>query len=431
MTPYSWMGVDVAGERRRVAVVVDGYLTGRHLQPAFARLGLDTVHVQSTPELLTSMFAPDLSVYLDHIVHYGQLSDTVATLEKYAPMCVVPGMEPGVTLADALSEALGVPSNGTALSPARRDKYQMIETLRANGLRCADQFTSGDPEALVAWARARGDYPVVVKPLQSAATDHVRVCHTPDQVRAAAAAVLASRDIYDQANPLALVQSYLAGTEYVVNMVSCAGHRYVTDTWRYHKRLVDSAYPVYDIEELLTPEVEPVAELIEYTGRVLDALGIQFGPSHAEVMLTADGPALVEVGARVTGHLQPGFHDASAGHNQADLTALAYARPAEFIERFSGGVYRKRREAVCCLTPTALNGTVAAIDEAVLEEIRALPTVYAIDVKVQPGSRIRPTTDLYSSTLRVYLCGESSEAIRADHARLLDLADHAFDLAPA
>jgi len=36
-------------------------------------------------------------------------------------------MESGVELADTLSEQLKLPSNGTKLSRARRDKYEMVE----------------------------------------------------------------------------------------------------------------------------------------------------------------------------------------------------------------------------------------------------------------------------------------------------------------
>src|SRR5262249_53292507 len=55
---------------------------------------------------------------------------------------VVAGSERGVSLADALSEALGVATNGTALSAARRDKFVMIETVRARGLRAPAQLRS-------------------------------------------------------------------------------------------------------------------------------------------------------------------------------------------------------------------------------------------------------------------------------------------------
>lgn len=417
-------------EQRRVAVLVDAYNNANFLPPAFDALGLDVVHVQGGPELLTSMTAPDFSLYRDRLT-LETPERTAARLAEFEPFAVLAGNEPGVLLADELSERLGVATNGTALSPARRDKYEMIEALRRAGVRCADQFKSDEVEAVVAWAEAAGRYPVVVKPLSSAATDGVAVCRTPEQVRKAAEAVLGSATIYDEPNREVLIQSYLAGEEYVVDMVSCRGARYTCGVWRYAKRLLGT-HNIYDRDVALPEDQSPVPELVAYMDEALAALGIDHGPTHAEVIVTEDGPTLVEVGARLAGHMHPGFHNLVLGANQADLTALAYARPEEFLEQYAGRCYTLRRPAVVCTTPTGLDGLVTAIDEDVLSEIRALPTVFRVDVKIKPGGRIRPTVDLYSSTLRVFMTGEpenGAERIETDYERVQELKDRVFVLA--
>lgn len=417
-------------EKRQVAVLVDAYNNANFLPPAFDALELDVVHVQSGPELLTSMTAPDFSLYRDRLT-LETPERTAARLAEFGPVAVLAGNEPGVLLADELSERLGVATNGTALSPARRDKYEMIEALRRAGVRCADQFKSDDAEAIVAWAEAAGEYPVVVKPLSSAATDGVAVCRSAEQVRKAAEAVLGSATIYGQLNREVLVQSYLAGPEYVVDMVSCQGRRYTCGVWRYAKRLLGT-HNLYDRDIALPADQSPVPELVAYMDSALAALGIDHGPSHAEVIITPDGPTLVEVGARLAGHMHPGFHDLVLGANQADLTALAYARPEEFLERYAGRCYTLRRPAAVCTTPTELDGVVAAIDEDVLSRIEELSTVYRVDVKIKPGGRIRPTVDLYSSTLRVFMTGEAEggeERIESDYGHVQELKDQVFVLA--
>lgn len=57
-------------------------------------------------------------------------------------LAVIPGAETGVELADQLSSRLGLRSNGTSQSIARRNKYYMGETVRAAGkfqlLMCCD-----------------------------------------------------------------------------------------------------------------------------------------------------------------------------------------------------------------------------------------------------------------------------------------------------
>ncbi|MFD7702411.1 ATP-grasp domain-containing protein [Streptomyces caelestis] len=420
-----------AVHRSDTAVIVDGYSTGAFLPPAFAALGVEVVHVQSTPEPMLTMLQPDPAAYRDRYVLSGEdgLPDTVAALAALAPVAVLAGQEPGVPLADRLGELLGLAGNGSALSAARRDKYRMIETLRAAGLRCARQSKGSDPEELAAWAATEGGFPAVVKPLSSASTDHVYVCRTTEEVAAAARRVLAATDIFGSRNTEALAQSFLAGTEYIVDTVGAGGEHYVCGVWEYEKTELPSGRRIYDRDVLLDPRAEPVPELIAYVLDVLRALGIEHGPAHAEVMMTPQGPALVEIGARLNGNMNPGFHDTCLGANQAHLTALAYTRPREFLDRYAGRVYTKRREAVVHNTRTELDGEVTAVDQAVVDRIAALETVHLVGVKLAPGKRLRPTTDLLTSPLRIFMTGPDAESLRADHRTIQTLKDAVYRLA--
>ncbi|MFI5617753.1 ATP-grasp domain-containing protein [Streptomyces sp. NPDC051567] len=415
-----------SAQLRPVAVLVDAYTSGNHLPPAFAKLGVDVVHVQSTPELMTSMRLPDLTAYRA-VVPYGTPAETAARLREFGPVCVVAGQEPGVELADELSELLGLPTNGTALSRARRDKYEMIEALRRAGVRCADQLKSGSADELVAWAEEHGAYPVVVKPLSSAATEGVAVCRGPEEVRKAAEAVLGTVNIFGEPNDEVLVQSFLQGEEYMVDFVSYGGRRHACGIWQYRKRL-DGTHRLYDRDAITPPESSPAPEIIAYMHEVLDALGIAYGPTHAEVIVTPQGPALVEVGARLSGGLLPDFHDLCLGGNQADLTALAYARPQEFLDRHAGGSYRKLTEASQIFTATTRDGVVESLDQEVLAQIEALESVHLVVPKLAPGSRIRPTVDLYTATLVVWTRHDSTEVLERDYVRVQELADQVYRL---
>ncbi|MFG2234773.1 hypothetical protein ACGFNX_33110 [Streptomyces sp. NPDC048723] len=64
------------------------------------------------------------------------------------------------------------------------------------------------------------------------------------------------------------------------------------------------------------------------------------------------------------------------------------------------------------------------------ETISALDTVHPAVPRRAPGDRMRPTTDLLSSPLRVFLTGDSPERLLADHRRVRLLADDVFRLAP-
>lgn len=75
-------------------VLVDVYTSGRSLPPEFRALGAELLHVQSMPELMSSMPVPDLSVYQHTMVHHD-LDAIVAVLARPSPVCVLAGQEPG------------------------------------------------------------------------------------------------------------------------------------------------------------------------------------------------------------------------------------------------------------------------------------------------------------------------------------------------
>jgi hypothetical protein len=305
----------------------------------------------------------------------------------------------------------------------------MIETLRRAGIRCARQLASADRRELAAWARREGGLPVVVKPLSSSGADNVHICRGPGEVERAARAVLSARDRFQQPNAAALVQSYLDGTEYVVDVVNAYGHRYVCGAWEYEKVDIGSGRRIYRRNLLLDPGSPPVPDLTAYVDRVLAALEIRHGPAHAEVIVTPDGPTLVEIGARLNGGMHAGFQDRCLGLNQADLTALAYARPDEFRRRFGGRSYDKRLDAVVYHASTRLDGMVESVDQSVVDRISALPTVHRVDLKLAPGHRIRPTIDLASSPLRVYMAGTDAAQLEADHKTIEELGELVYRVA--
>jgi biotin carboxylase len=414
---------------RPLAAIVDGYSTGNFLPPAFDRLGVDVVHVQSTDELMPSMLGPALADYTGNLVcaDAAAVETTVAELARLGVVAVLAGQEPGVPLADLLSERLGLATNGSALSVARRDKHAMIEAVDAAGLRCARQLRTADADDAVAWAREQ-DFPVVVKPLSSASTDNVFICAGPDEVRAAAEQVLSSLDIFDLPNRELLVQTYLAGTEYIVDTVGVDGAHYVCGVWRYEKSTTTSGKPIYDKDVLCAADEDPVPQLIEYTLEALDALGVRNGPVHAEVIMTPDGPALVEMGARLNGNMNPGFHDTCLGANQADLIALAYADPDAFRQRYAGQVYRKRQAAVVYNTSTSLAGVVREVDQGAVDKIDSLSSVYFTSVKLAPGKRLRATVDLLSSPLRIFMTAPDEDQVRADCETIRTLKDDVYVL---
>ena len=421
------MGADTATKRYAgAAVVVDAYSTGARLAPRFAAAGLPVVHVQSSPRL-PSFYARAFRAgdFVENVVHEGDLEATAERVGAHDPAFVVVGAEPGVPLADALSERLGLPSNGSALSAARRDKNAMSEALRRAGLRAAEALKTADAAEAVAWAEARGGEPVVVKPLDSAGTDGVSVCADAAQIAGAFAANLGRPNALHGANEQLLVQELLEGTQLFVNTVSWEGVHHVSEVWRDNKLRAGANF-IYDYEELL-PRHGPQQDLVvPYVEAVLDALGIRFGPSHTEVMLTSTGPVLVESGARMHGSVPDEIVDRCTPSHQT-LTAEAYLDP-DAVARRAAKPYELMAGAYCVMLISQHQGRI--VSDLGMIEIESLPTFAGTISMLKPGDRLKRTVDLFSCPGIIYLVDPDRERLKADYDRIreLDAAGSVFEL---
>lgn len=404
-------------------VIVDAYPTNRRLTPEFHKAGYQVVRVQSTPEVpLVYANSFDLSPYAGNVVHLGDLAATVAALEPYAPAAVVAGGEIGVELADALSQALGLPSNGTALSAARRDKFVQIETLRAAGLRAARQIQAETAEQLADWHRERGGR-IVVKPNRSAAGDGVAFCDTPEESAAAHRAILGADNAFSFRNDAVVAQEYLVGGEYVVDTVSRDGQHHVTDIWRYEKLTANGITDLTCGLRLLPRHGEVQERIVPYAFAVLDALGIAHGAAHLEVKLTPDGPCLVEVGARIAGLDMPHYAQLSTGESQLDWMVDAYLRPERFEARWKED-YRLDRHFVSAMAVATVDGTLAGYP--LLPRVEALETLREVRTLVAPGKPLRRTVDDMTCPMIVNLTHEVEDLVLRDFATFLHLDGPGF-----
>lgn len=350
-------------------------------------------------------------------------------------IAVLPGAETGVELADQLSFRLGLRSNGTAQSLARRNKYVMGETVRNAGVRAVKQATCTSVEEMVAFLdtlRIPGSInnalKCVVKPVQSAGTDDVFLCQSVDE------AVTAFDRIYGKVNGIGLmndcvlVQEFLVGKEYVVDKVSKDGLHKLVAIWEYDKRRVNGANFVYFGMRLKPSDSEMAKVMIPYADKVLDALGIKNGPSHMEVMVntivengvTRYDPCLVEVGARCHGGEGTWLPVAKecVGYNQVMVTLDAYldCKLFDSIQKDYFPVHKAGREVDMV---SRYGGIVRALpgDAA----IRKLPSFRSISWEVKPGDYCHKTIDCFTRPGCVQLVAATEADAERDLEAIHDL----------
>src|SRR5579872_744047 len=116
---------------KKAFVIVDAYTTGRFLAPYLNANGYTCIHVQSREPVISVYLATFVREnFVENIVYNGDLQLLLDNLKSFQIKGVIPGAETGVLLADQLAEALNLnTSNGTVISLARRDKFEMVNQL--------------------------------------------------------------------------------------------------------------------------------------------------------------------------------------------------------------------------------------------------------------------------------------------------------------
>lgn len=409
----------------RLLAIVDAYSTGRRLAPAFHQRGWKTIHVRSInpPDVFQKSFVPD--DFCENLVHTGNLGRLGAELEKRGVQAVVPGCESGVILADALNDLLNLSWNRSDTSVLRRDKYRMIEAVRRSGLRAPMQMLASSGTDVRRWQGdpPSRDVPIVVKPLNSGGTDGVTFCATLDAAARAVDELSGQTNRFGFRNDQILLQEFLEGTEWVVNSVSWKGRHKVTDLWRLAKKRVEGAGYVYDYSELMPGAGQIGQTLVRYMRRALEVLGIDYGAAHAELMMTAGGPVLIEVGARFPGTLDPKAMIRGLGANQIDELAEVVTDP----DRFDWTEDLRLREHV--LKVHLISDRYGVIrDLPLVHELKRLRTFHSHHISLAAGDSIRPTVDLFSSPGPVYLIGPKKDVFD-DYRALRDLEAYGIRLA--
>ena len=292
-------------------VVVDPYSAGNGIAPAFAARGVDAIAVLTTEKPPAGLdWIPDDFAEV-HVLN--DLDELAAKLTVREPIAVVPGTETGVETAEALSELIAPGrSNVLTLSSARRDKWQMAVALRTAEVPHLRQISSDRVDEVAAWLRREGleDSPIVLKPQESGGTDDVFVAMPGDDWRAKFNRILGCVNKLNIRNDKVLVQELAVGTEYEVDTYSIDGEHGLVAVWRYAKERRGDRLGIYLSNTLVGSGDPVVGELFDYVCQVLEATGVRNGPAHVEVMITPDGPRLIEIGARLGGRGAAGTHGA-------------------------------------------------------------------------------------------------------------------------
>ncbi len=158
------------------------------------------------------------------------------------------------------------------------------------------------------WVEQGGHWPAVLKPRRAKGSDGVHLCASPEEMSRAFHAVHDQVDRLGFRNETVLVQEFLVGREYVVDTVSHDGRHRLAALWAYGKPA-----PGFDTIGLLSTEGIAATGWGAWRTMLLAPLpcgcSMRWRSATAraicKVIVDADGPVLVEIGARLHGGPRP------------------------------------------------------------------------------------------------------------------------------
>lgn len=401
-------------------VIVDPYSGAADFGPAFLARGVLPVALLSTPgplDVFATAWRPEsFAVVLPYVADMGKL---LATVAAYEPLSVIPGNEKAVELAEFLGTRLR-PGAGNLpeLSAARRDKWQMAMAVQRAGLPVVRQFCSASHDAVARWLRDSGleNGKLVLKPPKSGGTDGTYVVRPGEDWRGCFDRINGAVNRFGQRNAGVLVQEFAEGTEYVVDMYSVDGRHGLTEVCSYRKHARGNKLGLYDRTDFLAPDAPGVPEVTAYAARVADAVGIREGSTHVEVVLTADGPRLIEIGARLAGTPLQQAARLATGDCQIDRT-VRHVLDGEFTP----GYQLLQQATVVCLSASHAGFLCNA---EILDNLRDLPTVRQVSLPHCTGEYVPATEDLFTLLGWVLLASPSAADLERDYAAVRETERH-------
>ncbi|MFB7248883.1 ATP-grasp domain-containing protein [Streptomyces populi] len=299
----------------------------------------------------------------------GVLGGVLAVIDYYVPVVA------------ETARALGLPGLDPGAAHIARNKLRTREVCAGRGVPTPRFHRAVSREDAVAAARSIG-FPCVVKPLTEAASIGVRLCRDADEVAAHHDELTASPfDMRGMAKPGGvLVEEYLTGYELSVEVLTTRkGPQVIGVT---DKGLTAHPYFVETGETFPTQLPDPVRDLAARAALdALEATGHDFGAAHVEIKVTADGPRLVEINARMGG--------AQIGRIIEEATGLDLLR--EIIRLHVG----QEPELTRARAGAAASRYLTAADSGVLrgfegeDLVRRLPGVRAVDLYAAEGAEVR------------------------------------------
>lgn len=311
---------------KKPIVIIDPLSSGAELAPAFNKRNIPVIAV-TLNKLNCDGFATTVNhnQFIEVIANQRGLADILASK---SPLAIIPGTDRAVAIADELAAHL-TPHYANAVDKAlnRIDKALMQQALVDAGIPAIKTLATACKKTAQKWLEQNQltHSALIIKPPRSAGSDNVFHIDANGDWQSKFDRVLTEpTKINGEKNNVVVIQQQVSGIELAIGTISVAGKHYLSHLIQYKKHSFNGRETIYDYVEFIGYDHKKHHALWSYTKSALDALGIRWGATHTEIMLTAQGPRLIETGARMCGGPVVQFSRHASGSSQADKLVQAY-----------------------------------------------------------------------------------------------------------
>lgn len=324
--------------------------------------------------------------------------DLAVFVHKVDPFDAIGGFQDVVQdRAAAIAQKLGLPFHSIMTVATARYKDEMRSLLNKKGIDSTKNRKVRNIDDIESFAVDCG-YPIILKPVDGRGSLGVSIIRKPSDIPSSIDWLkrgTSESEMY--------VEQYLVGEEVSVEAFSEHGKHYIiciTKKYKENNHFVEVGHclpyrPASDIETA-------ICDLVTKT---LTAIHLRNGASHTEVIITADGPRLVETHARAGGDQIPDLIKLATDIDIVDLSVQQL-----FGRHIENQLERRRANdtfaAIWYTTPRA-TGRLERVEG--LDDAKNLPGVTDVKVKHPVGTYLTQLQSSYSRLAYAIAIGQDPE----------------------
>ncbi|MFI6055258.1 ATP-grasp domain-containing protein [Streptomyces violascens] len=304
----------------------------------------------------------------------------------------------------AVGQALGLAAHSPQTTALVYDKHAMRVRLREAGVDTTASASVSHVDELRAFLAAHGT-PCIVKPASGSFSKGIALVREPDE--AAAAFERARGELGDLNGSEVLVEQFHQGPQFSVEAFSEAGdHQIVVITRKY-----SDPQNFVELGHVSPAPLDPAQQkqVHDYVERVLDALGIESGATHTEVVLSPTGPQVIETHIRMGGDEIPALAHDVTGVDIAGCL-IRHTLGEQVLPGIRATLAEPRTPGCSAIWFGALPSPGVLTGISGLDEAREVAGVTEVRLLVEAGAAIETLESSESRVAHARAVGPSAEA---------------------